>query len=141
MPLFMGGRKQLLQQQRGIVLITVLVFLAIMTLLGITNLNTNILEERMAANGQETGRALQAAEAGIAAALSDSSDYVSARKNSASVLRKAAVDVGGGMSYVLIYKYLGVSASGKKEHFEVKSEGSTDTGGSVTIVAGFSREI
>ncbi len=55
--------------QRGAVLVTALVFLVILTLLGITSMSTNTLEERMAGNAQDANRAFQAAESGLRAAF------------------------------------------------------------------------
>lgn len=55
--------------QRGAVLVTALVFLVILTLLGITSMSTNTLEERMAGNSQDANRAFQAAESGLSAAF------------------------------------------------------------------------
>ena len=58
-------------KQRGAVLITALFFLVILTMLAITSMNTNTLEERMAANSQEINRAFQTAETGIELAMVD----------------------------------------------------------------------
>ena len=57
--------------QHGAVLVTALVFLVILTLLGITSMSTNTLEERMAGNSQDINRAFQAAESGLSAAFYD----------------------------------------------------------------------
>lgn len=48
--------------QQGAVLITSLVFLIILTMLAITSMSTNTLEERMAANAVENNIVFQAAE-------------------------------------------------------------------------------
>lgn len=69
---FNGGRPP---SQRGAVLVISLVLLAIMTLLGVTAMNMNTMEERMAANTQEVNRAFQTAESGISLALSDDSAF------------------------------------------------------------------
>jgi Tfp pilus assembly protein PilV len=52
-------------RQRGAALITALMFLIIMTMLALTSMGTNTLEERMASNSQQINRSFQAAEAGI----------------------------------------------------------------------------
>ncbi len=57
------------RQQQGVVLVTALVFLVILTLLGITAMSTNTLDERMASNSQDLNRAFQAAESGITKAF------------------------------------------------------------------------
>ena len=54
---------------------TALVFLTMMTLLGITAMSTNTLEERMAANSQDINRAFQAAESGAQAAFANSNSF------------------------------------------------------------------
>jgi type IV pilus assembly protein PilX len=51
--------------QRGIVLVTGLIFLVILTLLGITALQSTILEEKMAGNLRDETLAFQAAEAAL----------------------------------------------------------------------------
>lgn len=61
--------------QQGVVLITALVFLVILTLLGITSMSTNTLEERMAANSQEMNRVFQAAESGLETAFLDANSF------------------------------------------------------------------
>lgn len=51
--------------QRGAVLITGLTILVVMTLIGITAMQTTVLEERMAGNLRQQNEALQASEAGL----------------------------------------------------------------------------
>ncbi len=58
-------------KQGGAALVTSLVLLTILTLLALTSMNTNTLEEKMAANSQEVNRAFQTAETGLALALTD----------------------------------------------------------------------
>lgn len=55
----------LISRQRGIVLVTGLIFLVILTLLGVTAMQTTILEERMAGNLRDENLAFQAAEAAL----------------------------------------------------------------------------
>jgi type II secretory pathway pseudopilin PulG len=55
--------------QGGAALITALVMMTIMTLLAITSMGTNTLEEKMASNAQEVNRAFQTAETGLAKVL------------------------------------------------------------------------
>lgn len=54
-----------LQQQRGVVLFLALVVLLIITILGVSGLQTTTLEERMAANSRDRDLAFQAAEAAL----------------------------------------------------------------------------
>jgi len=51
--------------QKGVVLISSLVLLLIMTLLGVTAMNTTTLQEKMAGNNLDRERAFQAAEAAL----------------------------------------------------------------------------
>jgi Tfp pilus assembly protein PilX len=61
--------------QTGAALITALVLLTIMTLLAVTSMGTNTLEEKMAANAQETNRAFQTAETGLQLVLADDAAF------------------------------------------------------------------
>lgn len=51
--------------QNGAALIISLIFLLLMTLIGVTSMQTTTLEERMAGNTRDRNLALQAAEAGL----------------------------------------------------------------------------
>ena len=59
-------------QQCGMVLVTVLIMLVVITLLGVTTMTNTGMEEKMAANVQEYNRAFQAAESGISSAFKES---------------------------------------------------------------------
>ena len=50
------------KQQRGVVLVTSLIMLLVMTLIGITGMQTTMLEEKMAGNYNDQNIAFQAAE-------------------------------------------------------------------------------
>ena len=63
------------RREQGAVLIVSMIFLIIMTLLAVTGMTTTSLEEKMAANSQETTRAFQAAETGLGQALADLGSY------------------------------------------------------------------
>ncbi|HTT09203.1 MAG TPA: PilX N-terminal domain-containing pilus assembly protein [Gammaproteobacteria bacterium] len=67
--------RSLPRAQRGAVLIIALILLAVMTLLAVTAMNMNSMEERMAANVQEINRAFQTAESGLSMALADSNSF------------------------------------------------------------------
>jgi type IV pilus assembly protein PilX len=58
-------------RQRGIALIIALVFLLMLTILGVSVMNSASLEGRMAGNTQETNRAFQAAESAIEHVFTD----------------------------------------------------------------------
>ncbi len=61
--------------QGGAVLIVALVMLVILTLLGVSMMNTTKLEERMAANTQETSQAFQSAETGLSQGYDDATSW------------------------------------------------------------------
>lgn len=53
------------QHQRGIALVVALIFLLMLTILGVSAMNTSALEGRMAGNTQENNRAFQGAESAL----------------------------------------------------------------------------
>ncbi len=53
------------QKQQGVVLVISLIMLLVMTLIGITGMNTKILEEKMAGNFRDKAVAFQAAESAL----------------------------------------------------------------------------
>jgi len=61
--------------QKGAALFTALIFLVILTMLALSSMNTNILDEKMAANSQEKNRAFQTAETALAIALDDVNSF------------------------------------------------------------------
>lgn len=61
--------------QNGAALITALVFLVIMTMLALSSMSTNTLEEKMAANSQEINRAFQTAETGLELVFDDEAAF------------------------------------------------------------------
>ena len=60
-----------LGRQTGAALMTALVMLTVVTMLALTSLGTNTLEEKMASNSQEVNRAFQTAETGLKKAFDD----------------------------------------------------------------------
>ena len=54
-----------IRSQRGITLVVALLFLVVLTLLGVAAVSSTTLEERMARNGRDYNIAFQAAEAGL----------------------------------------------------------------------------
>lgn len=55
------------QRQGGVVLVVALIFLLLMTLIGVTAMQTTTLDERIANNARQRNLAFQAAEAGLRA--------------------------------------------------------------------------
>ena len=66
-----GGRFSIGTRQNGAALVTGLIFLVILTLLGVTAMQTSIMEERMAGNARDRNIAFQAAEAALRNAEAD----------------------------------------------------------------------
>lgn len=58
-------------KQQGAALVTALFLLVMLTMLALSGMNTNIMDERMAGNSQEKARAFRAAEIGIELAFAD----------------------------------------------------------------------
>lgn len=63
------------RQERGVVLVIALIFMLVLTILGVTVMNTSALEGRMAGNTQETNRAFQGAESAIENVFADGSAF------------------------------------------------------------------
>lgn len=63
-----GNIARLPDRQKGFVLIMALVFLALLTIIGVTAMNTTSLEEKMAGNMKDRNLAFQAAETALLAA-------------------------------------------------------------------------
>lgn len=62
-------------EQRGAVLVMAMVILLILTIIGVTAMNTSSLEAKMATNIQETNRAFTAAESGLNKALNTAGSF------------------------------------------------------------------
>lgn len=62
-------------RQHGAVLIVSMVLLLILTLLGVSMMNSTKLEERMAANTQESTQAFQSAETGLSQGYDDTAAW------------------------------------------------------------------
>jgi len=64
------------RRQRGAVLIVAMILLLILTLLGVSMMNSTRLEERMAANTQEATQVFQSAETGLSQSYDDSNAWL-----------------------------------------------------------------
>lgn len=73
------------QQQSGAVLLVSLLMLLVMTIIGITTMNTARLEEKMAANSMNMNKSLQASESAVDAALNDVNNLVTVLNTGASL--------------------------------------------------------
>ena len=148
MRISMANQQQMPQQQQGIVLITALVFLVILTLLGITSMSTNTLEERMAANAQDINRAFQAAETGMAKAFTDSGTFSGTTTGFSNTGQDN--DVGtysGNTTYTSTYRgnqsiqfqdISNAASAGVFQHhfFDLQATGSTESGATTTVGVG-----
>jgi len=130
--------------QRGAVLIVSLIMLVILTILGVTGMTTSSLEEKMAANSQESYRAFQAAEVGIGAAYNQSGTFGLGPTSTPPTTIGAS-----GMSFETATRFEGFSRpppssapssseSGALQfaHFETRSTGTTSSGARVITFAG-----
>jgi len=63
------------RRQSGAVLIVAMIILVVLTLLGVTTMNTSSLQEKIASNTQEQVHAFQAAETGLNQAFADNLSY------------------------------------------------------------------
>ena len=59
------------QRQQGIALATVVVFLIVLSIIGITGMRNTVLEQKMSSNMQDLNHAFQLAESGIVRAAHD----------------------------------------------------------------------
>ncbi len=71
----MKGNMPSSARQRGTVLVMAMVILLVLTIIGVTAMNTSSLEAKMATNIQETNRAFEAAESGLNKALNTSGSF------------------------------------------------------------------
>lgn len=80
------------RQQRGVVLVVALIFLLILTLLGINAMDTTVLETKMAANTQEVNHAFQTAEVGLLEGMRVLNDSDALTDLIAGTTRQSALD-------------------------------------------------
>lgn len=137
--------------QRGAALLTALVFLVILTMLGISSMNTNILEERMAANSQEVNRVFQAAETGIDTVYDDADAFMTTNVSdldgtASDTYAKPAVAVGDyniSVEYNSIYRQMtapprgsGWDATMAYYHFDLTADATSPSGATTSLHAG-----
>lgn len=66
-----------INKQHGAALITALFFLIILTMLALSSMNMNIMDEKMASNSQQKNRLFQTAESALVIAFTDADTYSS----------------------------------------------------------------
>ena len=134
------------KRERGIALVIALVFLVMLTILGVSLMNTTSLEGRMAGNAQETNRAFHTAESAIDNALAD--------KTFATLIHIGdtnSTNVNyGGTKVVVTTTYMAQPPPGRtsnrtsansvlhygKSVFDLKSSSTTETGARTTVFKG-----
>lgn len=133
------------QKQNGAALITALVFLIILTMLAMSSMTTNTLEERMAANSQEMNRAFQTAESGLEVAFEDKSSF--SINNTEANPFTGTVNNFGDYNAETDFEVAFRQATAPKRgsgwdsnyalyHFDIESAGETASGASTIIHAG-----
>lgn len=97
---------QVAVKQKGAVLIMSMLMLLVMTLIGITTMNTATLEEKMSANSMNINISLQASESAVDAALADTNNLVLALNSTIPVSVTTSLGVSGVTSVATI-RFLG----------------------------------
>ena len=129
-------------RESGAVLIVAMILLVLLTLLGVTAMNTTSLEEKMASNTQEQVRAFQAAETGLSQAFNDDAAYDISGTYSVPSAAFAGTDNQAGY----VSTFLGFSnppedslysaANFQAAHFNFRSVGTSGSNLSVTLNGG-----
>ena len=133
------------KRQNGAVLITALVMLVILTMLGLSSMGTNTMEERMAANNQDVNRAFQAAESGLDQGWADPDafdlNHNEDNPNTFTVTNFGSYDAK--LIYSIAFRQQTAPRRGSGwdstyalYHFDTDSAATTTTGANVTIHAG-----
>jgi Tfp pilus assembly protein PilX len=110
-PILKGHRPAARSRQSGAVLVIAMIMLLVLTLLGVTAMNTTSMQERMAANSQELTRAFQAAETGLWSAVLNIQNLYLVNTNNTTTGYSDALSSGNGKSagafYATAYLYCG----------------------------------
>jgi len=138
--------------QRGAALLTALVFLVLLTMLVLSSMNTNIMEERMAANSQEVNRAFQAAETGIETVMDDPDAFQTTNLpdldgTTEDTYAKPALEIEGGYGASVTYNSIyrdstkpprgsGWDSSMAFYHFDMEAASTILSGATTTLHAG-----
>ncbi len=134
-----------LARQSGAVLIVAMIILVILTLLGVTAMNTTSLQERIASNTQEQVHAFQAAETGLNLAFTDNLAYdISDNYKGGEALTHIVAGSGDSAGYV--GTFLGFSppppgslysaTSFQAAHFNFRATGNSATNLSIILNGG-----
>jgi len=132
------------RQQSGAVLIVAMIILVVLTLLGVTAMNTSSLQEKIASNTQEQVHAFQAAETGLNLAFTDNLSYDISSSYTGGALPTVFAGSADSASYVPTF--LGFSppppgslysaTSFQAAHFNFRATGTSATNLSVVLNGG-----
>lgn len=138
-------------RQRGAVLIVSLILLVVLTLLGVTAMNSTSLDEKMAANNQQTTRAFQAAESGLSATFNNNAAYNLANDPANPYKTTVSIPSSGSDQASITGSFVGWSAppagslysatSFQAAHFNFTSQGTTNGGAIQTVLQGGAYQI
>lgn len=137
-------------RQKGIVLVVGLVFLLVLTIIGVTSLRTTTLEQRMAGNMQQRTVAFQDAEAKIAMiinGLNGNASSLSTNDDCGTQTNPGDINPDVVASYHTCQQYIGTSVPGRLTntaeggqtsllHFRIESESTTVGNADVTLQQG-----
>ena len=131
-------------RQSGAVLIVAMILLVVLTLLGVTAMNTTSMQERIASNTQEQVHAFQAAETGLNQAFADNNAYDITSSYTGGATPTAFAGSADSASY--LPTFLGFSppppgslysaTSFQAAHFNFRATGLSETNLSVTLNGG-----
>ena len=132
------------QRQHGAALITALVMLVILTMLGLSSMSTNTMEERMSANSQEINRAFQTAESGLDMAYANVDSFnINNTLANPNTYSTTVGSYNAKLSYSIGFRQQTPPKRGSLwdstyalYHFDMSSSAATDSGASTTIHAG-----
>ena len=132
------------RHQSGAVLIVAMIILVVLTLLGVTAMNTSSLQEKIASNTQEQVHAFQAAETGLNQAFSDNLSYDISSTYTGGAIPTVFAGSADSASYLPIF--LGFSppppgslysaTSFQAAHFNFRATGTSATNLSVVLNGG-----
>ena len=123
-------------RQSGAVLIVAMIILVVLTLLGVTAMNTSSLEERIAANTQASVHAFQAAETGYSQAFGNGSAYDILGEYTGGEAQTAFAGTQNSASYISTFMGFAPPAPGsgwsavnsQAAHFNFRSTGQSGSG-------------
>lgn len=131
------------KKQEGVVLAICMIFIVVLTVIGVSSLERTEIEERMATSFQEQNRAFQVAETGIAQVLTNLSLFDTTTSNASSTGTVGNYNASAALTVEYIDKTQvqrtnagwGVGAA-EFHHFNINSIGSANNNASVEVNRG-----